>query len=400
MLQPARDGRAQLAEGRVEDVDAAVLHRDASRGEALDEVGFEVCCQLVRPAEFFKCVQASLLERKGVGARAPAGAAAAQGLAGGVADEPLEPRSSSGEGGKLGHFSNLLRRRVENSMPATGEEVEPRWPTPWRAARQGVESPRAWPLRPCLVRGAAPNQGEDTGGSSSTAAAVAAAALAALAGAGNAFAVGNITISEVYGGGGNSGATLTNDYIELHNRTASAIDVTGWSVQYASAAGTTWQVTALSGTIAAGGYYLVQEAAGAGGTTPLPTPDATGSIAMSATAGKVALVTDVRRALDRVMPARLDTRLRRLRDRELLRGHRADRQRSRTRPRRSAPETATPTRTTTRPTSRSALPLRRTAAAGRLLRHPRPSRSARSRAPRTSRRRTASSSRRPASSRR
>ena len=121
--------------------------------------------------------------------------------------------------------------------------------------------------------------------------AVAAAMLAALAGAGNAFAVGNVTISEVYGGGGNSGATLTNDYVELHNRTASAIDVTGWSVQYASAAGTTWQVTALSGTIAAGGYYLVQEAAGAGGTTPLPTPDATGSIAMSATAGKVALVT-------------------------------------------------------------------------------------------------------------
>ncbi len=130
--------------------------------------------------------------------------------------------------------------------------------------------------------------------------------LAALAGAGNAFAVGNITISEVYGGGGNSGATLTNDYIELHNRTASAIDVTGWSVQYGSAAGTTWQVTALSGTIAAGGYYLVQEAAGAGGTTPLPTPDATGSIAMSATAGKVALVTTAT-ALTGVMPARLDT---------------------------------------------------------------------------------------------
>ena len=229
--------------------------------------------------------------------------------------------------------------------------------------------------------------------------AVAAAMLAALAGAGNAFAVGNITISEVYGGGGNSGATLTNDYIELHNRTASAIDVTGWSVQYASAAGTTWQVTALSGTIAAGGYYLVQEAAGAGGTTPLPTPDATGSIAMSATAGKVALVTSAARA-HRVMPARLDPRLRRLRDRELLRGHRADRhalEHDRGDPR---TETATPTRTTTRPTSRSALPLRRTAAAGRLLRHLRPSRSARSRAPRTSRRRTASSSRRPASSRR
>ncbi len=120
--------------------------------------------------------------------------------------------------------------------------------------------------------------------------AVAAVCLAALAGAGNAFAVGNITISEVYGGGGNSGATLTNDYIELHNRTAAAIDVSGWSVQYAASTGVNWQKTDLTGSIAAGGYYLVQQAAGAGGTTPLPTPDASGGIAMSATAGKVALV--------------------------------------------------------------------------------------------------------------
>ncbi len=61
-------------------------------------------------------------------------------------------------------------------------------------------------------------------------------------------------------------------------------------MQYASSTGTTWQVTALSGSLAPGQYYLVQEAAGSGGTTPLPTPDATGSIAMSATNGKVALV--------------------------------------------------------------------------------------------------------------
>ena len=91
-----------------------------------------------------------------------------------------------------------------------------------------------------------------------------------------------IVISQVYGGGGNSGATYKNDFIELFNRGASPVNVTGWSVQYASAAGTSWQVTNLSGTIAAGQYYLVQEAAGAGGTTNLPTPDATGSIAMSA----------------------------------------------------------------------------------------------------------------------
>ena len=66
--------------------------------------------------------------------------------------------------------------------------------------------------------------------------------------------------------------------------------LTGWSVQYAATAGTTWQKTDLSGSIPAGGYYLVQEAQGAGGTTPLPTPNATGTIAMAAGAGKVVLL--------------------------------------------------------------------------------------------------------------
>jgi uncharacterized protein len=102
--------------------------------------------------------------------------------------------------------------------------------------------------------------------------------------------VGDVVISQVYGGGGNQGATLTNDYIELFNQGGTAVDLTGWSVQYLSAGGTgTWAVTPLSGSIAPGGYYLVQEAAGLGGTTALPTPDATGTIAMAAGAGKVAL---------------------------------------------------------------------------------------------------------------
>src|SRR5919199_1646646 len=101
-----------------------------------------------------------------------------------------------------------------------------------------------------------------------------------------------IVVSQVYGGGGKSGATLKNDFIELYNRSAAPVSVTGWSVQYAATTGTTWQRTALSGTIAAGGYYLVQEAAGAGGTTSLPPPDATGSIAMAAGAGKVVLMSN------------------------------------------------------------------------------------------------------------
>src|SRR5438067_3535957 len=101
-----------------------------------------------------------------------------------------------------------------------------------------------------------------------------------------------IVVSQVYGGGGNSGATYKNDFIELYNRSAAPVSVTGWSVQYAATTGTSWQRTALSGTIAAGGYYLVQEAAGAGGTTNLPPPDATGSIAMAAGAGKVVLMSN------------------------------------------------------------------------------------------------------------
>src|SRR5712691_2824388 len=100
----------------------------------------------------------------------------------------------------------------------------------------------------------------------------------------------SIVLSQVYGGGGNSGATFKNDFIELFNRGAAAVSVTGWSVQYASSAGTSWQVTNLSGTIQPGHYYLVQEAQGAGGTTNLPTPDATGTITMSATSAKIALV--------------------------------------------------------------------------------------------------------------
>src|SRR5438105_9956171 len=105
----------------------------------------------------------------------------------------------------------------------------------------------------------------------------------------NAISAG-VVISQVYGGGGNSGATLKNDFVGLFNRGSAAIGVSAWSVQCASMLGTSWQRTNVSGSIAPGQYYLVQEAAGAGGTTNLPTPDATGTIAMSATAAKVALL--------------------------------------------------------------------------------------------------------------
>jgi uncharacterized protein len=100
----------------------------------------------------------------------------------------------------------------------------------------------------------------------------------------------HVVISQVYGGGGNSGASYRNDFVELFNRSSNAVTLNGWSVQYAAAAGTSWQVTPLTNTIAPGGYYLIQQSSGGSTGTNLPSPDMVASIAMSATAGKVALV--------------------------------------------------------------------------------------------------------------
>jgi hypothetical protein len=108
----------------------------------------------------------------------------------------------------------------------------------------------------------------------------------------------NVVVSQVYGGGGNSGSTYTHDFVELFNRGTSSQSLAGWSIQYASATGTgnfgatTTMITPLSGTIAPGQYLLVREAQGAGGTTSLPTPDVTDDspIAMGGSDGKIALV--------------------------------------------------------------------------------------------------------------
>ena len=121
---------------------------------------------------------------------------------------------------------------------------------------------------------------------------IAFAAVTALAPASAAQAASpDLVISQVYGGGGNSGAPLRNDFIEVFNRGTDPVDVGGWSVQYAAATGTTWTATTLSGVVAPGRYLLVREAAGANPATELPAADAIGNIAMSATAGKVRVVT-------------------------------------------------------------------------------------------------------------
>ena len=107
-----------------------------------------------------------------------------------------------------------------------------------------------------------------------------------------------VVISQVYGGGGNSGATLTNDFVELFNRGTATVSLAGWSIQYTSATGTgnfgsaSNLITPLSGSLAPGQYLLVQEASNAAVGSPLPAPDVTDDtpISMAAGAGKVALV--------------------------------------------------------------------------------------------------------------
>ncbi len=112
-----------------------------------------------------------------------------------------------------------------------------------------------------------------------------------------------IVINEAYGGGGNSGSTYTNDFIELFNNSTASIDISGYQLAYASSTGafsptTTGTDTAFvtiipaGTTLAAGALYLIQEAKGTAGTTALPSPNLvdTTPIALSGTTFKLELV--------------------------------------------------------------------------------------------------------------
>lgn len=102
----------------------------------------------------------------------------------------------------------------------------------------------------------------------------------------------NLVISQVYGGGGNSSASYTNDFIELYNPTSAAINVKDYSVQYASYNGTSWTSTTVlpDKDIPPGQYFLIQQASGGAVGAAMPTADATGTTNLSGTRGKVILV--------------------------------------------------------------------------------------------------------------
>lgn len=101
-----------------------------------------------------------------------------------------------------------------------------------------------------------------------------------------------ILISQIYGGGGNSNAPYTHDYIELRNYSSETITLTGAYLQYASATGSFNNKHALPEiTLNPNQYFLIQEASGGTNGTELPTPDYIGNpeINLSASNGKIAL---------------------------------------------------------------------------------------------------------------
>jgi hypothetical protein len=86
-----------------------------------------------------------------------------------------------------------------------------------------------------------------------------------------------IVISGFFGGGGNSGAPFDSDHIEIFNRSQTAVDVNGWSVQYADGSNATGfiasRVVPLSGVIGPGEYRLIRTNLPGSNGVPIPTPD-------------------------------------------------------------------------------------------------------------------------------
>ena len=67
-----------------------------------------------------------------------------------------------------------------------------------------------------------------------------------------------------------SNAPYVYDFVELYNPTDTDIDLNGWSVQYASAAGTSWVPSEINAkVIKAHSFFLIQEK-NAGGTVGSP----------------------------------------------------------------------------------------------------------------------------------
>lgn len=100
----------------------------------------------------------------------------------------------------------------------------------------------------------------------------------------------HVVISQIFGSGGLANAAYTHDYVELYNPDTVAHDLTGWTIQYGSATGSTWQVHPLGGTIQPGEYYLIRLASNGTVGTAVPAANINGDLNLSGSSGKIALV--------------------------------------------------------------------------------------------------------------
>ena len=112
----------------------------------------------------------------------------------------------------------------------------------------------------------------------------------------DAFAVSDVRIYEIYGGGGNSGATFEDDFIVLYNSSSVPVSMNGWSLQYAAAASSTWSKLDFPAiTILAKGFILVRiSTSGTVGASLPPSdllwPGIPGADGLSQSNGKIALM--------------------------------------------------------------------------------------------------------------
>ena len=100
-----------------------------------------------------------------------------------------------------------------------------------------------------------------------------------------------VVISAIYTRGGSTGATYTNKFVEIFNAGTSSVDITGWTVRYASPTGLSWSGTTVSGSFSlqAGQRYLFQWNSNGASGIALPTPDASSGTASGGPGGKIGL---------------------------------------------------------------------------------------------------------------
>ncbi|PPG87943.1 ExeM/NucH family extracellular endonuclease [Rathayibacter rathayi] len=102
-----------------------------------------------------------------------------------------------------------------------------------------------------------------------------------------------LVISEIFARGGSAGAAFSNRYVELYNPTAADIALGGLSIQYRSATGTANPTTTvpLTGSVPAGGHFLLAGASNGTNGEALPTPDQSANgLNMAAAGGTLFLV--------------------------------------------------------------------------------------------------------------